>query len=189
MIPVEAVPVVASFGPATRSAVALSAGDTRRSRRPLAGPQLGVFVPALPAVRERFGDRWTNIGFGVGAVRAPARRGAWSADVSVLSNRRTRGDGQGSALVVPFGAEYRVSIGEPSGLWRPYGGGMAGGLLAWVDDPASTKSVAGRFAPSGGVFLGVAYRDRAYVELHGYAFGRTGDWRLGGFNFAAGFRF
>ncbi|MFM7321261.1 MAG: hypothetical protein ACKO5K_07030 [Armatimonadota bacterium] len=164
------------------------AEGTKRSR-PLAGPQIGVFVPSSGGVRQRFGDRWSNFGFGWGAVRAPKQGGAWSADLSFLSNRRTRDGDQGNALLVPFGGEYRIALGEPAGVWRPYGGGTVGGVAAWLDDPLSGRAVRGRIAPSAGLFAGVAFGARAYVEVHGYAFGRTGDWSAGGWNFAAGVRF
>ena len=164
-------------------------GDSLRLRRPLVGPQFGVFVPSDARVRARFGSKWTNFGFGLGPVRAPRRGGAWSADFSFLSNRRTAEAGQGSALVVPFGAEYRIALGEPTGPWRPYAGGTAGGVAAWLSDPETATRVNGRLAPSAGGFVGIAFGERAYVEVHGYRFGSTGGWSAGGWNIAAGFRF
>jgi hypothetical protein len=169
-------------------------GGDRPRRRFTFGPNVGFFLPSSGKARDAFGNTWTNVGFGAGAVQSASRSGRLSFDLSFINNNR--GGGR-RAFLVPVGVSYRQAFtatededGEPiPNAITPYYGVSAGLYLASLDSDKYDVDTSLSAGGGGSVLVGVAFQRRAFLEARYHLVSRIAGFDLSGLNLGAGFRF
>jgi hypothetical protein len=133
-------------------------------------------------VKALFGDRWQNIGLGLGPVRVPDKKGSWTPDFQLIGARL----GENRLTLIPIGYSWRRSFsGGPSS--RSYFGITPEVVVAQTqgpDLPTGWRTVGGV-----SVLVGQGFGDKLYLEGGYNAVGRVRTLNFSGWNLAAGFRF
>jgi hypothetical protein len=168
------------------------------------GPDLGVYMPTSAKTTGRFGNDWFSYGVGITPLSTPRSRGRFSPDIQILS----QSSGDDSLFFGLIGIEYRQALlphlgGKPPKQKQgqpppppirepelvPYVGVSAydavGDLKAVEDNVHSGI----RSGAAGAAFVGVEYRNRAYLEARYIQTSVLKGFDLSGFSISIGYRF
>ncbi len=148
------------------------------------GPQIGLYIPTDGRTRSRFGNSWSNIGFGIGNVSNIHQNRRLALDINFISNS----NGDSRVFLAPIGLAYSVDLGKARST-TTYAGISANLVIASlrsdIDNlPSRTNAAAGA-----SFFLGNRFGESGFIEARYNAFGKIRTFDLSGVNLRAGYRF